>query len=434
MLDKFSLLLALIFLTHIGWSQERSTFSQIYDSSFMASQQQMGLLDSVGNHRTLLLTSRLGEKELRRDKRSIVLIQKSEQLNDLPEPLVQKIRAAMDRGQNLRDYYIFANFVHSSLPDTDKTNHYIAVIPRNIRIEKLILQVEHFGSGLGVQTQLRFVLNQGFKMIPQESDSYPILTLDKGDLIFSLQTTAAIVVDKTWNPLKSLTGELANALQFASTEAMAKKQITSSVVESYEFVDWDSIQKKSVFERALSNSNREQENGIHNLVFNNGVTHTLLALKAGDNSIRTAHFNPYSMVEMLNSTMSTKLRPLPKLNEEFATLILKDEEVMSWDKIQKKKSYKKLAPLMDLVRLPSFEQVLREVTEFIIEQKMTYPSIQQVYSDGNRVGDRKTANLSQQKLAPALRKKVESAWKSRFPKRDPMEFFKVLETLNSQEN
>lgn len=433
MLNKITLMLTLLFLAHTGWPQERSILSKIYDSSFMTSQQQLGLVDSVGNQRTLLLTSRLGEKELRRDQRSIVLIQDFEQLNDLPEPLIQKIRASMDKNQNIRDFYIFANFVHSSIPDTDKTNHYIAVIPRKVRVEKLILQVERFGSSVGAQIQLRFVLNQGFKMIPQESDSYPILTLNKGDLIYSLQTTATMELEKTWNPLKSLTGEFANALQFASTEAKAKQKITRSVVESYEFADWNTSQKKAVFERALSNSHRQQENGIHNLVFNSGLTHTLLALKAGHKGIRTAHFNPYSLVEMLESSMGTKLHPLPNLNEEFASLIPKHGEMMTWDKIQKQEAHKKIAPLMDLLRNPAFEQVLREVSEFIIERKITYPSVQQAYQDGNKNGDRETATFSPKQLGSALWKKVKLTWKTRFPKRDPQDFFKTLELLRSQE-
>ncbi len=431
MLKKINLLLALFFFTHTGLSQERSTLSKIYDSSFMRSKQLLGLADSAGNRRSLLLTSRLGKKELRRDQRSIVLIQNLEQLNDLPDPLIQKIRASMDKNQNISDYYIFANFVHSSLPDTDKTNHYIAVIPRKVRVEKLFLQVERLSSKVGAQTQLRFVLNQGFKMIPQESDSFPILTLEKGDLIYSLQTTAPLGLDNDWNPLKGLTGELANALQFASTEAVAKQQITSSVVESYEFVDLSASQKKAVFELALNTSHKEQENGIHNLVFNSGVTHTLLALKAGHKGIRTAHFNPYSLVEMLEGSMGIKLRQQQNLNEEFASLIMKREDLMTWEKMKGKEAHKNVAPRLDLLQHPSFEKVLREVTEFIIEEKITYPTAHQAYQYGNK--DRETATLSQKKLGSPLWEKVKSAWSLNFPKKNPEEFFKTLELLRSQD-
>ncbi len=425
MFSLFSLITSL----HFAFGEVRSTHEKIFGSDFMSSKQEIQI-EFDNKKQQVELFSPQGRQKLNTDeKRSIVLIETQEQLNDLPQALADKIKEHV-KGAGLKAYFIFANFVHSDISAPEKNQFYIALIPRSVNVSKVYFQIEWFGNGVGAHNQIRMKLDQPIYLIPQESDVLPLFRLENGDLIYSLQAIRTETGSQNWEPFKGIMGEFANALQFFSASSKARKQIESSFVESYEILGLNTEKKKAIFLNALQTSNTEQETGIYNTVFNSCVTHALRALSAGIPSINTMHFNPYTVIEMIEkNTNGAYFRKSLSMNQEFAELA--SGPIMSLEKIAAQDSYQKFKRIENLVFRPEFDHFVQRLTLFIIEKKIKSTDVDRLVADLKN-----GTSLDDVKANPAAQSLVEFAriqWKELLSQEDIEDFLISLEALKSQE-
>lgn len=410
--------------------EPRSYAERIFSPAYMSGEQTVKI--KMGNEvKNLTLSSHLEGHKLKTEvKRSIVLIDNLEQMEiDLAEPLVQKIKNATS-ALGFSNYYVFANFVHSAIFNPSATDFYIAVIPKAAKVDKVFFHIEWFGAGVGAHNQIRMILNQPITLIPQLTGEKTV-TLNSADLIYTLQAVRAEGGDQNWDPLKGTMGEFANALQMYSTPSKARTQITTSVIESYELLGLTEAQRKQIFEKAITTSNNEQEAGIYNTIFNSCVTHALIALKVGMPNIDIYHFNPYSVLTMLQKQHPVNLQATQTLNEEFAPLVADRTKIMTWDRIRQTPGYVRTQPFLPIVQTPGFDRILRAIGVFIAEEKITYPVVRELV---NEIKSGKPLNqIAKSPEGQKFIERLSAQWRREFPNRDIKQFFDAAESLKSQQ-
>ncbi len=428
-MNLVTLLLSFLWTLNFALSETRSTHEKIFGSDQMSAKQEVKVKIGKKSQVIELFSPRAQQTLITDKKRSIVLIENNSQLSELPDALVHKIKSQTQK--SVENFYIMANFVHSDINDPSQNRFYIAIIPRSVNVTSIYYQVEWFGAGVGAHNQIRMKLSEPIKLIAQDSEDEPVYTLDNADIVYSLQAARAEDGEQNWDVFKGVMGEYANALQFFSATSKARLQIERSFVENYEILNLSAEQKRAVFKKALLTSNEEQETGIYNTVFNSCVTHALSALQGGLNSIDTQHFNPYTVIEMIKKNKDgVKLKKTKSFNEEFSALI-DDGEIMTMEMIQNQESYKKFKLVEDLVMKAEFDEFIKNITYFIIENKITFDDVKSLVSDlkkGKTLDQVKT-----NKVAQAFAEYAQKQWYELLTDEDLKSFLISLEAMASQE-
>lgn len=342
-------------------------------------------------------------------KRSIFILD-SYDLETLEPGLINKIKEVVSGNApeievkngkyELEDFYIMANFVHHMSP-ADNQDFFIAIVPKDIEVERIIFQLEWFGDGAGGHTQVRMIMDRPIVLIPQKADVYTAMTLQnnqgKADIVYSLQAARVQGGNPEWNPIEGIMGEYANALQFFSVEAKAKKQIFTSVIEQFELTNLDKAQKRAIFDAARINSDSMEETKIYNTILNSCVSHAILALRGNENgqtgqylgikNIDTRIFNPYTVINQLRETIINDFSgdrlavdPMEQtLNQEFSEFsaygTIKTEEAR-----KQTEAYRALAPIekslfADALIAAQIEDVIRKIAIFIVDNNITYDEV-----------------------------------------------------------
>lgn len=420
----------LVLLPLVSWAEPQSISEKIYSPDYMSATYETS--DKV------TLTSPYANNPLLTDKkRSIVQIKTLDHLTDLSAPLRKSIKSVLLKKKkraltqkDMNSHYIFANFVHDHTLNPDETSFYIAIIPRNTKVTHLYYQIEWFGAGVGAHNQLRFKLDQPIAIIPQEFEDAPIVNHIEGDLIYSLQAIRTEGGEQDWDPFKGIMGEYANALQFYSTSSKAKDQIKRSVVESFLIKKLTNAKQKMVFEQTLKTSDRSQEEEIYNTVFNSCVTHTLTALSKAIPRIEASHFNPYSALKMIDQATDKNYQRVLTLNQEFKNLVHK-EEIMTMKEISSTSTSQRVSKFLPLIQTPEFDQMIRAITLFIIQNQLSYPQVKTALMKVKKGSSLKKAAMDPE--TKKLMKMIIHTWNQSFPNQPIENFFIALETMKTQD-
>jgi hypothetical protein len=392
----------------------------------MPSTQLLQLKNSHGNSRQIQLNASRGGEELKTTNRNIILIKNEDELSDLPQPLIERIRQALGGGGNLSNYHVFANFIHTTIPASESRELYIALIPKGAQIKNLILQLQWLAQGQGAHSQLRFVFDQDIKLIPQLSEDYPIYTLAQADLIYSIHLASPQGNELKQIPLKGLTSELANIPQILSTEIVARENLYTSHIENFLIEGLNSEQKNRVWLQALLSSD-SPELGIFNAMYNSSVTHSLALLKSADERIKTAHYNPYSLAQVINSSLNNSLKRMSSLNDEFSFLVQAPQRAMTLEQIQNDEEFRSLRAYLPLLQSKEFEQVLRQFSDFIIANDIKTSELIQSSNYKRTPSHDPQINLIKNSSAWQA---LERIWYKNFPNRSPKEFLILLDSLH----
>lgn len=449
MYEEFTLKKSILFVACLSiipclvWAEMRSTRDKIFDSDYMS--ESTNIKRFIVNQDVPIPLKSPYKGELLRTSdedlnRSIVLIDTREKIEDLPDGLRdQVLRAVAKKG--LDYYYVFANFVHSAVLNPEKAEFYVALLPRNSKVQNVSLQVEWFGMGVGAHAQVRLKMDKQLIIIPQSyEDVPPILPYQSGDLIYSLQAIRVDGQANDWNPLKGIMGEFANALQFFSTPAKARMKITKSVIDSYEIRGLTQKERNNILTSALKISDKQQEEEIYNTVFNSCITHALIALQSSISTIDINHFNPYSLVNSVEASFAEfnkfrsngdklSLKREESLNKEFSQLA--DGELMTMERIKSTPLYSQTAPFLPIVMRPEFDDIVRQLTYFIVERQITYPQVAAVWAEIK--SGKKLSEVSENKEFQELVAKITPAWQEAFPGQEIDVLFQALEAMKTQD-
>ena len=399
------------------------------------------------------------DNKLRTDEKRSIMLLNHENIEELEYELKKEIyKVSQNKGPlkfkntGLSSFHIFANFVHSR-PGSNEPDFYIAMIPKNIDVKKVIFQIEWFGSGAGAHTQIRMIFDQPIMAIPQRSTDYSAQIVSNisdtestnsigvADIIFSPETVQVESGQLNEAPFKGIMGEYGTALQFFSTPVKAKKQIGVSVVKEYEILNLEQSQKNAVFNAAISTSNKEEETTIYHTIFNSCVTHTLRALQGTYNSknktyqglsgIDTHLFNPYSVLEKISKSYRGGTRYRGTLNDEFSYLV--NNKVMTEDARKATESYKKIAPLTEnILKNEAFDRIMRQLAFFILDEGITYDQIQGLTPLASQKGAT-IADIPKTDASKAVIAKISNLWTNSEFKNHPIEdFFRALTGLKTQ--
>lgn len=297
------------------------------------------------------------------------------------------------------NFYIVGNFVHH-INASSQQSFFVAIIPKNIKVAKLLYQIEWFGNGLGGSNQLRMVFNQNFIAIPQMAAAYtPFIIQNQSglaDIVYSSEILRAQGSLKSPSISAGLTGEYANALQLYSVQSMAKRQVFKSVVKQYELTNLSEKQKIASFQAALSLSHGLQDTSIYNSVFNGSINHALLALRGlptadgkgylGATQIDPSWFNPYSVLNKISeSGITTKFAGT--LNNEFS--YLKPPiglTVMSDADLETTQGYKQLKKLRtQLLQTAGFDQFMKDVAIHLLQNNINHDKVQNIFKQAQTI-------------------------------------------------
>ncbi len=395
-------------------------------------------------------------------KRSIVLMDESS-LGELDESLADAITEVVDNKSELlnelnieyskpgiENFYVLGNFEAARTPGAE-SEWFVALIPKDVVVEKVILQTEWFGSGAGGHNQIRMILNQPVVGIPQSSHSHTPFVFaydgDKGDITYALQAARVKGGEQDWAPLKGVMGEFGNALQFFDTRTLALDQITRSVVDDLVVLDVESVtgstekakirkQTSSVLVQAIVDSDSEQELSIYHTVFASCVTYALKALKAGIPEIKTTWFNPYSInVQVQNVLGSNWTLIRSSMNDTYGPYLESlGGDVMTWEKIRK--THPQMSNLVrnlkgPVLQNPAFDRIVQKVAVFIIQEGITYSQVKNFVEKAKQHGA-VLADIPKSSEGQQLMLQIEELWKQAFPGRPVEDFFKALEGLQTQ--
>ncbi len=381
------------------------------------------------------------------EKRSVVKIDE-QSIKDLDQDLQlailevvnNKSSSLQERGvtfpeEGLANFHVFGNFRAARTPN-DASDWFIAIVPISVEITEVIFQMEWFGGGAGAHTQIRMVSDYPIVAIPQSSDTYEPYVFanynNQGDMIFTLQATRVQGGEQDWEPLKGVMGEFGIALQIFETRTLALDQIKRSVVKEYQLSGLSRKQKKNIFLEALQLSHSQDQPSIYNTVFASCVTYALKALKAGIPSIQTSWFNPYSIVEKVSTAHGQGLDFTGTMNDSFGPLI--DGEVMTLEKIIQ--NNQQLTSLVNSLRRPilenkSFDQLIQKIALFIVEEGFTYSQVEE-FMQAMKQPNSKVASSPQTRDGRRLTAEINRIWNENFPDRSIEDFFKALQSLQTQ--
>ena len=376
-----------------------------------------GVVDFSGQNREeLTLTTRhtqVPNSNLILDQKRSIKLLDSYDIEELDVSLRDLILKELKSSGGMDDNFVMANFVHHMSP-ADNQDFFIAIIPKDISVERVIFQVEWFGNGTGGHNQVRMVLDQPITLIPQKADVYTSMILQnengKADIVYSLLAAPVLGGEKGWGPLSGIMGEFSNALQFFSVEAMAKRQIYVSVIDQHELTNLSALQKRAILDAAMITSDQLEETTIYNTILNSCVTHSMIALRGSKDSttgehlgiknINTQIFNPYTVIAQLKETPldasgNKKLevkKIIRTMNEEFSQFEAYGE-IMTEAKRRSTNSYQTLAPLeatlfADLSVAKKVEDIIRKIAIYIVDNKVTYQGATEFIEKAKQVATR----------------------------------------------
>lgn len=378
----------------LSFAQALSTVEKVYGSDFMSAQDSITVQAPSGVKTFDLISAHPGSPLKTEEKRSIVLLEPAD-LNSLPFSVLTAIERQIG-DTDISNYWAAANFVHTNPNSSTDNLFYIALIPKPISILDVVFQIEWFGTGAGAHNQIRFRLDKNIILIEQTSGEYTE-TLQQPEVIYSLQAIRTLDGAQEWDPVKGIMGEFANALQFFSLEAKARKQVKQSVVENYRIVGLSAQQRQLIFMEAMKTSNEKQEFGIYNTVLNSCVTAALHALKAGLPNINPSHYNPYTVLEhLMQKQPELEFVLTGTMNDEFRSKI---SNVLSWNDIRKQEAYSKVQAFYPLITEPQFELFVLDFASFLAVEKIQAQDVEVLLAALSENGLNVPATLAKQPVA-----------------------------------
>lgn len=318
-------------------AEARSVTDKIYSQDFMNSSQEVEIHKG---QKTVLYSQTAGAKLHTENKRSIVLIDNQEKLEDLPTPLVERLASSMTTGK-LSNHYIFANFLHQQSIKQQSSDYHIAIVPKSVNIKEVFFELIKNKQGLIVSSQVRLVLDQAFKMIPQESETYPILISEDKSIVFATSIVSQEGQSENFDPIQAITGGHSYALQASSNNTRFQYR-----KETYEVKSLSNTAKSKILKLALEESDKIQEEGIFHLAFNNSFSHSLKILSAGITNLEYRISNPIDAVKRLRLDHSGQIR---QTNQEFNMNSLPTNDSETLQKLYSSNFYDTLEKVSQLI-------------------------------------------------------------------------------------
>lgn len=274
---------------------------------------------------------------------------------------------------------VFTNFIdgiknHQAFDKvelSDSAQMWQMVIPNSAQVQKSILHLEWFSTGIGGHAQIRFKLNTPLLLI--SLDAPHEVKFIQGDIVYALMALRTEHGSKFWGPVTGLTGAFANTYMVASSAHMASIQTNTSngsVVDQYE-LKLSSAQNQNLLNYALTNGERAKEHEIYNLIYNSCIQAALRAIKTVDARVDAYEFNPYEVVPDLQQLGLIKAQ-LPTVNQEFHSPV---QSLQTTENAKNLALVQKLRPLMPS---PVFSESLRLLAEVIIEDRWSEPEVNQL--------------------------------------------------------
>ncbi len=391
-------------------------------------------------------------------KRSAVLINSQNKDDIMNDRLVDSIERVVNSPALLKQlgvdtkksgvdgFHIIGNF-RSTRKEGGEPEWFVALIPKDVVVEKVILQTEHFGGGAGAHNQIRFILSQPVLGIVQIDDTYTPITFHreayqgKGDIVFTLQAARTEAGEQMWDPLRGLMSEYGNALQFFDTQTLALDQVQRSVIDDLLLLDAEdgsSFARRgmAIFEKAIALADENQETTIYNTVFASCVTYALKALKAGIPDIDTTWFNPYTVDAYVTEALgrSTNLNRSSMNDLYQGVLEAAGIEVMTRAKLEATELFQATnnKVIRSILVSPAFEKIVQRVAYFINKNNIQYQQVDAFLEAASRPGA-KIAEIKKSGEAQVLFDSIYELWRSEFDG-EPIEyFFQALKGLQTQE-
>lgn len=320
------------------------------------------------------------KKSLVRLQTSEVLISQEQIQNLYRAELGKQLTPAEVEKQISSGYVVYANFMdgiqgramYDKVELHDRANLYQIVVLNSNQVQKTILQMEWFNSGIGGHAQLRFKTTQPFLLISQDDPSRTRFI--KGDVVYGLMAIRTEHGNTTWGAVTALTGSFANSYSLSTPEHMASIQLNvdnGSFMQQYE-MKLSAQQSQNLFSNVLQTGSRAREREIYNLVFNNCVQAAMRALKTVDSRVDAWEFNPYEVVPQLKK-LDLIAEPMITANAEFKAPV---QTLKSPANAQNLALAAKLQPVMDQ---PAFEQSLRVLAATLIQDGWTADELNTVF-------------------------------------------------------
>lgn len=325
------------------------------------------------------------------------------------------------RIESFNDLYVIKNFANGidgfkedaiykrSMKETDQTNFWYAVIPRDVVVEQILAQREWFVEGVGTHGQLRFKLDSPILLIPQDkavNSRIGIVDMTKsnwkkrfsvdqntahlipGDMVYSMMALRYTGGPADWSFLTGIGGAFANAYTLSSIAHNVTYLAGENFVEQHALINpktLGTITLKSVFARA----NKFGERNIYHLIFNSCITEMNAALYAEGKAYpiqqigaQPSNFNSYSFIESLAPLYQNK--EIKSLNSEFDSPVLQKFVSPNLEKS------------MDYIQQPAFDTFVQEITYKL--SPLTYNDLlkfQAVYEESLAALAKNSLTLSQ---------------------------------------
>lgn len=349
-------------------------------------------------------------------KRSLVRLQPSEVLisqnqiqNLYRSELGKKITAAQAETQIASGYTVYGNFMdgiqgramYDKIDLHDKANLYQIVILNSNKVEKTILQMEWFNSGVGGHAQLRFKTSQPMLLISQDDPSQTRFI--PGDVVYGLMAIRTEHGNNTWGAVTALTGSFANSYSLSTPQHMAGIQLNvdnGSFMQQYE-MNLPANKQQALFNNSLMVGTNAREREIYNLVFNNCVEAIMRALKTVDARVDGWEFNPYAVLPQLKK-LNLLGKEIQTANAEFQA------PVQSLQTATNASSLALAAKLQPVMELPAFEQSLRVLAATIIQDHWTADELNTVFDVAQKSYAGASASSAQMDI-PQLMAQVKAA-------------------------
>jgi hypothetical protein len=471
----FSMLLTTLFALSSG-ATPRSLSERLDGIATTRASQELPLLlefpptqDARANSRGLYefnmtLTTEENRRLKLEEKRSIVMINEANiEETGLDEELKNKIYEVVNNPSVVQGYYhsgptglnafyVFGNYRARPFPQANPI-WYLAIIPKNIRVEEVILQTEWFGTGAGAHSQVRMILNKPVIGIPQRDGEYTPIPFnapeygEKGEITYNLQAVRMVGGEQEWSPLGGIMGEFSVALGFYDTRSLALDQIKRSVIDDHLLLNLSEAAKKAVLVRALETSNDQGvEGGIYNTVFASCITFALNALKAAIPNIRTTWFNPYTYVRKVSEAHRGGTRAtFSSMNDIYGPYFDNNDEIMTWEKIRTGESSRQAYAAVNrpgirqLIRTDALEEVVQRLSILLNQQGWKYSQVKEFMALINESGlsiQEATNSLAagNKEDVAAFLQQLRSTWQASSLSSEHTldEFFQALRGLQSQ--
>ena len=257
--------------------------------------------------------------------------------------------------KSFQDLIIIKNYAHGvkgfakadifkkEVSESSSANFWYAVLPKNAKVMRALVQRDWFSEGAGAHGQVRYILNSPVLLVPQEvkpknsqivdatrSDWKSHFTIENNiphlapaDMVYSLYAIRYQNGPSTWDLFTGLGGVFANAYTLASTAHNVVYLAKDDLVEQHDLINPQTLGTKS-FLASLKRSDEYKEQRIYHLIFNSCITEMNRALYAEGQGyplrelgIKSSDFNPYTFVEKLAPVLSKTA--VPSLNQEFGS-------------------------------------------------------------------------------------------------------------------